>query len=161
MLMRLTAMFSKWWRTLLCRVFGSCGPQVVLLRHADYDGGPGDPSLNAAGQTRRGQLAQVLSKVGVSHIIVSEWVRTQQTAQPLANALSLTPEILPGLDLDAIEASARRHPSTVVIIGHSNTVPDLVGRFTASAGPPISGEFDNLFVASRRRLIHLQYGAPT
>jgi broad specificity phosphatase PhoE len=152
-----------WWRHWFCRLFGRCGPSVVLVRHADYDGGPGDPSLNATGLARRDQLAQVLAKVGVAHIIVSEWARTHQTAATLAADLGLTPEEIPALDLDAIEAAARSHPSTVLIVGHSNTVPELVDRFTSTSdpAPSIEGEFDNLFVVVTGQLIHLQYGAPT
>lgn len=155
------ATIKSWWSWLLCWLFGACGPQVVLLRHADYDPGPGDPDLNNAGQARRDQLAQVLAKTGISHIVVSELARSQQTAATLATDVGLTPEVIGATDLDAIEAAVRARPSTVVVIGHSNTVPLLIERFTGSQGPPIGSEFDDLFLVIRRRLIHLQYGAPT
>jgi hypothetical protein len=65
--------------------------------------------------------------------------------------------------VDAIEATARSHPSIVLIVGHTNTVPELVDRFTSTSdpAPSIEGEFDNLFIVACGHLIHLQYGAPT
>ncbi|HKC82196.1 MAG TPA: hypothetical protein VKB91_13450, partial [Gemmatimonadaceae bacterium] len=57
----------------------------------------------------------------------------------------------------------------VLIVGHSNTVPQLI---SAAGGPSIpdiaADEFDNLFVVSVCRcrrglatLVNLQYGAPS
>lgn len=148
-------------RYFFCRLLClGCGPRLVLLRHADYDGGPGDPSLNADGLARRDQLAHVLSEIGVSHIIVSQWARTAQTAQTLATATGLTPEQITHNNYAAIVAAARSHPSTVLIVGHSDTVPELIRRFTGTPGPVIaSTDFDNMFISERTRLIHLRYGA--
>lgn len=153
-------------RVSLCRLFcwrwGWCGPRIVLVRHADYDVAPGvpGPGLNPAGIARREQLAHVLARFDISHIIVSEFARTQETAVTLAVDNTLIPEQLAAYDLDAIEASVRSHGSTVVIIGHSDTVPALISRFTSGSGPSInSRDFDDLFIVERGRLLHLQYGA--
>jgi hypothetical protein len=53
---------------------------------------------------------------------------------------------------------------TVLVIGHSNTVPDTINRLGAGSVPVIDdGEFDNLFVVKvfsqgRASVTRLKYG---
>lgn len=144
-------------------IFVDCERQFVLIRHADYDVGATD--LNGAGRHRAGQLAHVLGHVRLSHILVTDAVRTQQTAAPAAAAAGLTPQVIPeGPDnVTATVREARRHGSTVMIVGHATTVPAMIEELTGLPDPPRFGgdEFDNLFIVYRRRLQHLHYGART
>ena len=136
------------------------GPVVILIRHADVtpDGGA-DPPLNAAGTSRAQHLRHVLGDSGITAIFVSSLQRTQATAQPLAGDLGLQPIIQ---DDTASIAAAIRHladSTTALVVGHTNTLPDVVARLGGPTMTPIAvTEFDRLLVVASHRLCTLRYG---
>lgn len=146
-----------------------CGARttVLLVRHADRNGALDD--LSETGDIRAQELVHVAGKAGIAAIIRSDAIRAEQTAQPLAAALGITPIALSGNDIQvfADEIHNNHRGQTVLVVGHSNTVAPIIA---ALGGPSLSdiddAEFDNLFVlnlcrCSRRaaRLTNLQYGA--
>jgi broad specificity phosphatase PhoE len=84
-------------------------------------------------------------------------------------ATGLMPIVYAANDVDPLVASifADHRGEKVLVVGHSNTVPDIIEAAGGPALPDIDdGEFDNLFVLTvcrcdRRRvtLLNLQYGA--
>jgi phosphohistidine phosphatase SixA len=141
---------------------------VLVLRHAEKATESNDDSvpLSTAGDTRAQTFAQVAGRAGVTAIYVTQALRTQQTAQYLATNLGLTPTPLSSVDdlITEVQASKNRG-GVIVIVGHSNTVPEIVSRLnggTVTVGP---NEFDNLFVLTiprwgTTRLVQATYGAP-
>lgn len=156
---RRLARWFPWFRW--CIWFGRCVPRVVLVRHADVTSGGGtDPPLNAAGLVRAEELRHVLGDAGIQAIFVSEFLRTQQTAAPLAEDLGLTPTAL--ADPGAIVAGIRALPSSsaALVVGHTNTLPDIATQLGAASLPAIGAtEFDRLFIQDRSRVTALRYGA--
>jgi broad specificity phosphatase PhoE len=78
---------------------------LTFIRHAESQSNaehvintdiPG-PSLTEEGQAQAEQLAHQLSRNNFDGIYVSDMVRTEQTAAPLAHALGKRVEVLPGL----------------------------------------------------------------
>src|SRR5687768_18433277 len=71
-------------------------PTVILLvRHAEKAAQPAqDPPLTEAGAARARALVAVARDAGVKAIISTQYLRTRNTAEPTAAALSLTPEIV-------------------------------------------------------------------
>jgi broad specificity phosphatase PhoE len=144
-----------------------CGLQttVLLVRHANRL--EGQDSLTAPGLARAQELVHVAEKTNVSVIITSDANRAVQTAQPLATTVGITPITLPGNDIQAFANQVRAHRgATILVVGHSNTVPQIIAALGGPTLPNINGvEFDNLFVLTicrcgwrGRRLVHLQYG---
>ena len=135
-------------------------PAVVLIRHADVTSGAGtDPPLNAAGTARAQELRHVLGDSGITAVFVTSLQRTQATAQPLAGDLGLQPTVLddPASVVDMIRSLTGS--TTVLVIGHSNTVPDLVVRLGGPTITPIAAdEFDRLLVLANGRICNLRYG---
>lgn len=143
---------------------------VVLVRHAEK--GPGaDPSLTPAGQQRAQELADVVAAAGITTIYVSEALRTQETAAPIAAQLGLTPIVFPvGTDAAAHAQSLaadllQNHADEgVLVVGHSNTVPLILQQLGVAAPPSIGDqEFGHLFVLVKKkgapaRLVHGRYG---
>lgn len=134
---------------------------VLLVRHAERDtSNPADrdPPLTADGAERARALATITTQTGVSAIYVTQFRRTQETALPSAEALHLTPDVFTvGADVpqhaDAVVADilARHAGETVLVVGHSNTVPLIVERL-GGAKPAIGeDEFDRLFEIVRRK----------
>lgn len=146
-----------------CLWWGRCTPLVIAIRHADVDSGIGpDPVLNAAGQARAEELRHALGDAGITAIFVTSWQRTQLTAQPLASDLGLVPAVQD--DVAATVTAVRALPRTaaVLLVGHTNTVPDLIARLGGPSITPIAaGEFDRLLVLAHGRLASLRYGAQT
>lgn len=145
---------------------------VIVVRHAERAGDPGsDPGLTEAGAARAQTLAQVLVDARVGAIITTQFRRTQLTAAPLAQAAGVTPVVIQaGRDTPThareIADAVRRFPGrTVLVVGHSNTVPAIVTALGGPAvGPLCDNEYGHLFTlvlepGGRVNLIRARYGA--
>lgn len=126
---------------------------VVLVRHAEksLEGGK-DPDLVPEGRQRAEKLVSTLKAAGVTAILTSETKRATLTAEPLARALGVTPRIVPGGDpagtvkeIDAAPADA-----VVLVVGHSNTLPEILGRLGVPGVKVGDDDYGNLFVVVRR-----------
>jgi len=139
---------------------------VLAVRHADIDLPPGsdDPELNAAGLARADALAHVVGSSGVSTILTSRFIRTQQTVEPSAERLGLLPRIAPSASTLARQARSGDLGPVVLVAGHSNTIPTFLTALGAPVEPVIGErEFDDFFVLTTRSgagasLLHLRYG---
>ena len=60
-----------------------------------------------------------------------------QTAAPLAARLAIAVQAYDPRDLDALVRAAAIAPGNILVVGHSNTVHDLVGRFGGVAPAPL------------------------
>ena len=76
--------------------------RVILIRHGETDWsrdgrwqGWRDVPLNDKGHRQARELVEPLAKQHPTHLVVSDLIRTQQTLQPLADALGITPVIDP------------------------------------------------------------------
>ena len=134
-------------------VSGQDARTVILVRHAERAGGTSpDVGIGQAGRCRAEALAAILADAGVTHIFTSEVGRTQQTAAPLAKRLNLKPEVVPAKDTDALVAKLRSSSpdgGAALVVGHSNTVPEIIERLGAPAVEPLGdAEYDRLFVVT-------------
>src|SRR3970282_3027810 len=66
---------------------------VLLVRHAERAPGSGDVPISDVGRARALALAELGKTTGVSAIITTQLQRTRQTAEPLAEALGITPVV--------------------------------------------------------------------
>jgi broad specificity phosphatase PhoE len=140
---------------------------IFLVRHAERaDTLPGakpstDPSLSDAGRARAASLATVLKDADIRAIFVTEFKRTQETAAPLSQALQIRPITAGSKDASALVQRLKKIDGNVLVVGHSNTVPDIIKALGVSTPVAIGdNEFDNLFVVTSEkpaRLIRLHY----
>jgi phosphohistidine phosphatase SixA len=139
---------------------------VFLVRHAERaDAGRGgagsDPELSAAGTARAEALATALKDAGITAIFTTEYKRTQQTAEPLAKALGLTVTVVPAKDIAALVERIGKSAGSVLVVGHSNTVPDVIEALGVDAAVQIAdADYDNLFVVTttpKPSLLRLHY----
>src|SRR6476619_7042657 len=151
----------------------SAAPTVVLLvRHAEKASQPAqNPPLTEAGATRAQALAAVARDAGVTAIITTQFERTRKTAEPTAAALHITPEVIEAgpaaQHAKAVADQVLKHAGgTVLVVGHSNTIPAIVGALGAPRPRDLcDSEYDQLFVvilgdAGPPRVIRSRYGAP-
>jgi broad specificity phosphatase PhoE len=152
----------------------SAPPTVVLLvRHGEKAAQPAaDPPLSDAGSARAKALAGVARDAGITAIITTQYLRTRATAEPTATALGITPEIVNAGPVaqhaKAVADQVLRHVGgTVLVVGHSNTIPAIVGALGAPQPKELcDSEYDQLFVViigdtGPPRLIRSKYGAPS
>ena len=146
---------------------------VYVVRHAEKADATRDAALSEAGRARAAALAGALADAGVGAVVTTQFVRTQETAAPLARALGLEASVVAAtaaVDAHAADVArsvqAARGKGAVLVVGHSNTVPAIVA---ALGGPRFSdlceADFDNLFVLVLRdgepaRLTRARFGAP-
>lgn len=144
---------------------------VILVRHAEKATAPKeDPPLTDAGTARALLLVDVLKGLPVNAVYSTDFARTRATAGPLAAQRGLKVELVDAKAKDherlVAEAVLRAHRGqTVVVVGHSNTVPGIVAALGAPRPPDIcDGEFDHLFVVrvpaeGAATVEHRTYGA--
>jgi broad specificity phosphatase PhoE len=151
---------------------------VFLVRHAERAEEPRqDPPLTEQGVARSQALARLLSTAGIKAIFTSQFARTKLTAEPLASKLSITPtalslKISPTNPRQIAEESTKEtvdkilsHAgSSVLVVGHSNSIPDVIKMLGGDAAPAIDEKkFDDLFVVTvygkgKAKVAHLKYG---
>jgi phosphohistidine phosphatase SixA len=121
---------------------------VFLVRHAEKTSAQGDAPLSPEGQKRAECLAGTLKDAGIKQIYVTDTMRTQLTAAPLAKALKITPKILPAKDSNAlIKDLVYTGGGNILVVGHSDTIPFVIARMQGGTVPPISeNEYDRMFV---------------
>ena len=121
---------------------------VYLVRHAEKKLDNEDPDLTEAGQQRAQALAHALRSERLDAIFSTETRRTRQTAAPAAEARGLKVRLYGKEDITRVIMHVRRAPGRYLVIGHSNTVPDLVSRLGGEPGAAIdeASEFDRLYV---------------
>jgi len=129
---------------------------VVIVRHAEKALGTiEDPPLSPEGEQRSERLALMFADAtGAGHldaIYVTNTRRAQQTAAPLATRLHLVPVVMPASDVGGMSAHVLRdhRGGAVLIVGHSNTIPELIRELSGKEIEPIAyADYSNIYVLS-------------
>ena len=99
---------------------------LYLVRHAEKQVDEGkDPALNEIGKYRSAQLATWFQDKDISEIWSSDYIRSRDTASPLALSLGLELILYDPRDLPALTGELQEHRKNALIVGHSNTTPEL------------------------------------
>jgi len=120
--------------------------------------------LSEAGFERAQTLARVVSDAGISAIYTSKLLRTIQTAEPTARLLGLVPQQINEVGALAKNILDGHAGQTVLVVHHSDTLPELIVALGASTKPIIrDDEFDKLFVVTvyaphKANVMILRYG---
>jgi len=143
---------------------------VFLVRHAERadDGGmtgEEDPHLSGAGEERARALAEVLKGAGLTHIHSSDYLRTRETAAPTAAESGLPVALYDVRALDSLAEALLGTPGRHLVVGHSNSTPELVRALGGDPGGEIDTmEYDRLYLVIIRRdgveTVLLRFGAP-
>jgi broad specificity phosphatase PhoE len=145
---------------------------IVLVRHAEKQiGAIDDAPLTPQGEQRALRLAQMLGDADafgrVQRIYVTDTRRSQQTAAGLAQRLNLKPVLVePKASSGDLARRVLRENrgGRALVVGHSNTVPELVAKLSGADQVPSMGdeEFDTLYVVTvptigRASVLRLKY----
>ena len=148
----------RWSIVLACLLAAGCASvatpgaaplEFVVARHAEKDAdGTKDPPLSAAGRERAQRLVQHVG-APLAAAYATGYRRTQQTAAPTAAARGIAVATYDATQPEAAFAATlrERHASgTVLVVGHSNTVPGIVSTLCGCDVAPIGdNDYDRLY----------------
>lgn len=155
--------------------------RFYLVRHAEKADNTSNPPLkNPEGLVRAGDLMRFLTFKKVKRIYVTEFLRTQMTADSMHLQLHIDTVHYKaeenGNDLFAkISAHSDFANKTILIVGHSNTVPDYIKKLGVINYPQADipgSQFDNIYKVYYKRsflwfgrlkayVTAMKYGVPT
>ncbi|RUO31449.1 hypothetical protein CWE12_00135 [Aliidiomarina sedimenti] len=99
---------------------------VYIMRHAEKEDSELDPELTRDGYRRADGLAQMLSQADIEAIYSTYYRRSVSTALPLARALSVPIQFYKADASEQLLQKIEEEAVNALVIGHSNTVPDLL-----------------------------------
>lgn len=111
---------------------------IYLVRHAEKQDSGADPALTVCGQGRAEALAAYFAEVKLQAVYSTGYQRTQQTVQPIAKNKQLTIQQYDPSQPELMHAQLEAHTGPVVVVGHSNTVPQLVTMLTGIEVSPLT-----------------------
>ncbi len=147
---------------------------IIFVRHAEKELNAGDdPDLSDAGHRRAAELTRQLVDAdvvaGIDAIYATPFRRVQETVQPLAEALNLPINTYDAADRGTVlETILKNHKGRIIlVVGHSDTLPELIANLGASKIVPLIDEFeyDNIYIISipwfgKTKTIRLRFGEP-
>ena len=148
---------------------------VILVRHGEKDSIGVDPKLTERGLERARALDRILSNVDISALYVTQYARTQQTAEMVALRHHLKPTVSDAdlshpkhiADLLVKNILEQHTGQTILVVNHSNVIPYMLKALGADP-TELQGNitYDELFIVTRNthgatRLLVLRYGNPS
>jgi broad specificity phosphatase PhoE len=143
---------------------------LILVRHAEKAAdGTLNPPLTDLGEERAAELAYLLGHVELEAVYSTPFKRTEDTALPTARAKGLEVRPYRADQEDFLDRVLKEHQGgTVLICGHSNTVPlqvnQLLGREEFDTLD--DSVYDNLFIVTvpasgRAQVLRIRFGTHT
>lgn len=153
----------------------SCGHYIYVVRHAEKAVAnnsdnmmSSDPPLTEKGKQRAEALKAELVNKKIGYIFSTNTIRTKSTAEPSRAYFNLTVETYPPFPGSSFFDRLKSLKKNVLIVGHSNTVDDIVNGLCGAVKLPADladSEYDNLFIIRKSgRSFHFEqkkYGAPS
>jgi phosphohistidine phosphatase SixA len=129
--------------------FAADQDMIFIVRHAEKASSAPDALLSAVGHQRANCLAHTLKDANVQVIFTPEVKRTQQTAEPLANARHISITVVPRKNqselLEKARAAARN--GAVLIVAQQDTMAQIVQQLGGGTVSAIGDtEFDRLII---------------
>lgn len=131
--------------------------KIYIVRHAEKEAGK-DPVLTAAGNARAGDLMRALKNESIQKIYVSRTRRSQMTGDSMRIQLGIdTVHYTADTLCDNLVAAIMEHRDfgkTILVIGHSNTIPKIIRKLGVLDYPQADlpdNEFDNLFLVTYKK----------
>lgn len=139
----------------------SCSHTYYIVRHAEKAvpsagttmSTPDDPPLSDAGTQRAEALREALKDKQVKNIFSTNTKRTRLTAEPLSAYAGLTVQTYGPRPDSLFIDKLKSLKSNTVIVGHSNTVDEIVNGLTNKnkLSDLADSEYDNLFIIRYKR----------
>ena len=124
-----------------------------FIRHAEKDRSDStnkNPSLTLQGLERANKWAVFFKDKNIAAVYSTNYIRTQQTALPIAKEQNLEIISYTAKELISEKFIANNKGKNIVIVGHSNTTPELVNSLLGERKYKdiADSENNNLFVVT-------------
>ncbi len=151
----------------------ACTSSFYIVRHAEKAVAEGtmmsnDPPLTEAGKERAENLKEKLKTKKIGYVFSTKTIRTTSTAEPVRAYYNLVTETYSPSQDTAFINRLRSLKKNALIVGHSNTVDDIVNKLCGSikiAGDLPETEYDNLFIVKKKgrkmSFENKKYGKPS
>ncbi|NJB69576.1 broad specificity phosphatase PhoE [Saonia flava] len=117
-----------------------------FIRHAEKDRSDPeneDPELNQDGLGRAIRWAEVLDGVELTAIYTTDYERTSMTAAPAAVKKDITVQYYNPQDIDIEQFKIDNLGGNVLVVGHSNTTPEMVNKVIGTEKYEAMDDYDN------------------
>ncbi len=138
---------------------------IIVVRHAEKaSDDPKDPGLSEQGKIRANKLAEILKHSDLEAVFTTQYKRTQQTGLPAASQAGLALQVRAATRENSKTYAAellkeirkKYRGKTVLIVGHSNTVPEIVKQMTGIDVAPIDeSTFDRFYLITLGKKVRL------
>lgn len=134
----------------------SCSTTYYIVRHAEKEAPANvmtsDVPLSAAGKERAQALKEELQAKGIRRIYSTNYIRTRETAYPLSTASGVSIQTYDPKDNKFIDLLKESGKGNILVVGHSNTVDDLVNGLTGKnlLKDLPDTQYGDLFVVKKR-----------
>ncbi|HEX8270485.1 MAG TPA: phosphoglycerate mutase family protein [Flavobacterium sp.] len=120
---------------------------IYLIRHAEKADASPNPDLSAVGLQRANNWATILQDVQFDAFYSTNYNRTRQTIQPTATTNEKEVLLYDPASFSLDDVIVGHNGKNVFIVGHSNTIPQLINTYLgANIYPDMSEtEFGNLY----------------
>lgn len=129
---------------------GAAPGKVVVVRHAETVASTDpDRGLSEQGTRRMVALGGIMDAEHVTHVFTSQYPRAIHTAGPTAQVRGLAFESIDARQLSTLVDRVRvlQNDEVALIVGHSNTVPEIIAALGGAAIAPIAeDEYNRLVV---------------
>ena len=123
-----------------------------VMRHLDTPKGQRDPDLLPVGAAKAQALVAWFEGKPLAAIFVTPYRRTQQTAAPIAAVRGLMVQTYDPADEAGLIARVKAVAGPVLIVGHSNTVPDIVAALGGERpGDLVHEDFGDVWTVTEDR----------
>jgi phosphohistidine phosphatase SixA len=159
----------------LTLILTACTRTFYIVRHAEKalpDENAAmmnnDPPLTEPGKERAEALKEILKTKKIGYIFSTNTIRTRSTAEPARAYFNLVTETYPSVPDSLFITRLNSLKKNTLIVGHSNTVDDIVNKLCGSIKIPtdlMEIEYDNLFVVKKKgrkmSFENRKYGKPS
>lgn len=153
----------------------SCSHYIYVVRHTEKAVAnssdnmmSSDPPLTEKGKQRAEALKTELANKKIGYIFSTNTIRAKSTAEPTRAYFNLTVETYPPFPDSGFFDRLQSLKKNTLIVGHSNTVDDIVNRLCGAVKLPADladTEYDNLYIIKKSgrnfRFDQKKYGMPS
>lgn len=124
---------------------------AFVMRHAEAAGSQQDPPLSAVGRDRAIRVGRMLRSVRPQRVLHTATSRSQETAAEISRIVGVGAGSYDVSDPEPVVRRMIDGGGVWMLIGHSNTVPDLVRRLGGDAGTDAIPDsvYDRIFMVVR------------
>lgn len=124
---------------------------AFVMRHAEATGTQQDPPLSVVGRERAWRVGRMLRSVRPQRILHTSTTRSRETASEIARIVGVGAGSYDMFDPEPVIRRMIDGGGVWLLVGHSNTVPDLVRRLGGEPGTDAMPEsvYDQIFMVVR------------